>query len=52
MTPVGPYQAVKTVETVFLYVFRIAFTASLFVDKPKQSYLGKSFGKGEKAVSW
>ena len=29
MTPVGPLDAEKTDEAVFLYVFRIAFTASL-----------------------
>ena len=28
MTPVGSLDAEKTVEAVFLYVFRIAFTAS------------------------
>ena len=29
MTPIGPLDAEKLVEAVFLYVFRIAFTASL-----------------------
>ena len=45
VTPFGQFDADKSVETVFLYVFIIAFTASLLNKHTKKTYMNTPFCK-------
>ena len=51
MTPVGPEDAEKIVEVVFLYIFRIAFTSSPFEMLRKQTVEHKGRGKATKGFA-